>query len=96
MKKFGRTIWVAILSMLAFLGACHSNKSLTKAERSELIKERDSIQKIINVRESSCVYGSPEVMREYGAETRRLRDRVNEINTRLGENEPKSIRPTRH
>lgn len=89
MKKFTRTIWVGILSALAFLGACTSTKGLTKAERNQLIQERDSIQRIINDRESSCVYGSPEIIEAYGKETQRLREQVKEINARLGEDEPK-------
>ena len=89
MKKFGRTIWVAILSGLAFLGACASQKGLTKAERAQLIKERDSIQSIIESREGSCVYGSPEIIKEYGEETQRLRNQLNEINSRLEADESK-------
>lgn len=89
MKKFGRTLWVGILTGLAFLGACNSNKGLTKAEREQLIKERDSIQEILTRREGSCVYGSPEIIQAYGAETRRLQNQLNEINTRLAEDEPK-------
>ncbi|MBP5643224.1 MAG: hypothetical protein J6X10_03185 [Bacteroidales bacterium] len=89
MKKFGRTIWIWILSGLAFLGACGSNKGLSKNERAQLVKERDSIQEIIKSRENSCVYGSPEIIKEYGAETRRLREQLNEINTRLEEDDAK-------
>ena len=89
MKKFGRTIWIAILSGLAFLGACNANKGLTKAERAQLVRERDSIQEIIASREGACVYGSPEIIQAYGAETQRLRNQLNEINTRLEADESK-------
>ena len=89
MKKFGRTIWVGILAGLAFLGACATHKGLTKTERAQLVKERDSIQEIIKGRESACVYGSPEIIQAYGAETQRLRNQVNEINARLGEDDSK-------
>ena len=89
MKKFTRTIWIGILAGLAFLFACASNKGMTKAERASLEKERDSIQRIIKMRESSCVYGSPEVIREYGIETGRLRDQLNDINARLKEDDAK-------
>ncbi len=89
MKKLTRTIWVGILSGLAFLGACTSSKGLTKAERAQLIHDRDSIQSIINSREGACVYGSPEVIQEYGKETQRLRNQLEEINARLGKDEPK-------
>ena len=85
MKKFGRTIWVGILTALAFLGSCGSNKNLTKEERAQLVKERDSIQEVIKQRESSCVYGSPEIIQAYGNETQRLRNQLDEINARLSE-----------
>lgn len=88
MKRI-RTIWIAILGALAFLVACVSHKGMSKNERAELIKERDSIQNIIKMREHSCVYGSPEVLREYSLETNRLRQKLDSINQRLGENEPK-------
>lgn len=83
MKKFGRTIWVGILAGLAFLGACASHKGLTKAERADLEHQRDSIQMVIKGRESACVYGSPEIIKAYGAETQRLRNQLDEINARL-------------
>lgn len=89
MKKFGRTIWVGILAGLAFLGACASHKGLTKSERAQLVKERDSIQEILTKREGACVYGSPEIIKEFGEETQRLRNQLNEINARLGKNENK-------
>lgn len=89
MKRTFRSIWIAILGAFAFLVACVSHKDISKDERAELIKERDSIQNIIKMREHACVYGSPEVLREYSAETRRLRTQLDSINKRLGKNEPK-------
>lgn len=85
MKKFGRTIWVGILAGLAFLGACASHKGLSKSERASLEHQRDSIQEVLTRREGSCVYGSPEIIQAYGEETQRLRNQLNEINARLGE-----------
>ena len=69
-----------MLSGLAFLTACCSSKSCSRSERRELIRERDSIQEILSRRENACVYGTPEIIESYGAETARLRQRVNEIN----------------
>ena len=89
MKKFGRTIWIAVLSVVAFLVACVSSKGLTKAERTKLVKERDSIQEILNRREGACVYGTPEIIKAFGADNERLRHQLDSINKRLGENEPK-------
>lgn len=83
MKKFGRTIWVGILAGLAFLGACASNKGMSKAERADLEHQRDSIQQVLKSREGACVYGSPEIIQAYGEETRRLREQLNDINARL-------------
>ncbi len=89
MKKLGRTIWVGILAGLAFLGACGTHKGMTKDERAQLIKERDSIQQILKGREGACVYGSPEIIQAFGDETNRLRHQLDSINKRLGEDEPK-------
>ena len=89
MKRSVRTIWIAVLAGLAMLTACFSSKGLTKAERAQLIQERDSIQQILSRREGASVYGSPEIIKAYGEETQRLRDQIKEINARLGEDENK-------
>lgn len=86
MKKVVRTIWISALTGLAFLGACCTTKGgLSRAERKQLVKERDSIQEIIKKREMSAVYGSPTIIQEYGLETMRLRNQLDSINYRLGE-----------
>lgn len=86
MKKIVRTIWISALSGLAFLGACCTTKGgISKAERKQLIKERDSIQEILNRREGATIYGTPEVMQRYGLENLRLRAQLDSINYRLGE-----------
>ena len=86
MKKVVRTVWIGALSGLAFLAACCTTKGgLTKAEKKQLIKERDSIQQILSQREGSTIYGTPEVMARYGAETYRLRSQLDSINAKLGE-----------
>lgn len=85
MKKVVRTVWISVLSGLAFLAACCSQKGLSKAERKQLIKERDSIQEILTRREGAAVYGSPEIIARYGAETYRLRNQLDSINFKLGE-----------
>ena len=73
------------MSGLAFLGACCTTKGLSRAERKQLIKERDSIQEILKMREMAAVYGSPTVMQNYGLETMRLRNQLDSINYKLGE-----------
>ena len=91
MKKFGRIIWIAVLSAVAFMVACVSSKGLTKTDvdRTQLIKERDSLQRVLKQREGACVYGPPEIIQAYGDETNRLRHQLDSINNLLGEDEPK-------
>ena len=85
MKKIVRTVWIGALSGLAFLAACCSTNGLTRAERRQLIRERDSIQEMLSYREGACVYGTPEVMQRYSLETLRLRNQLDSNNYRLGE-----------
>ena len=86
MKKVVRTVWIGALSGLAFLGACCTTRGgISKAERKQLIKERDSIQEILNRREGAAVYGTPTIIQQYGLETLRLRNQLDSINYRLGE-----------
>ena len=86
MKKVVRTVWIGALSGLAFLAACcSSTKGLTRAERKQLVRERDSIQDILTRREGAAVYGSPEIIARYGAETYRLQNQLDSINAKLGE-----------
>lgn len=86
MKKVVRTVWIGALSGLAFLAACCTTKGgLTKAERKQLIKERDSIQEILSRREGSTIYGTPEIMAQYKLENYRLQCQLDSINSRLGE-----------
>ena len=85
MKKVVRTVWIGALSGLAFLAACCSSKGLTRAERKQLIRERDSIQDILTRREGAAVYGSPEIIANYKLETLRMQSRLDTINSQLGE-----------
>ena len=85
MKKVVRTVWISALSGLAFLAACCSAKGLSKAERKQLMHERDSIQDILTRREGAAVYGSPEIIARYGLETYRLQNQLDSINAKLGE-----------
>jgi len=85
MKKVVRTVCIGVLSGLAFLAACTTTNGLSRKERKQLIKERDSIQDILTRREGAAVYGSPEIIANYGAETARLRYELDSINNRLGE-----------
>ena len=57
---------------------------LTRKERRQLVKQRDSIQEILTRREGAAVYGSPEIIARYGAETYRLQNQLDSINAKLG------------
>ena len=85
MKKVVRTVWIGALSGLAFLAACCSQNGLTRKERKQLVKERDSIQEILTRREGAAVYGSPEIIANYKLETLRMQSRLDTINAQLGE-----------
>ena len=85
MKKIVRTVCIGALSGLAFLVASCSTKGLTRAEKKQLKHDRDSIQEILKMREMAAVYGSPEIIANFGAETARLRYELDSINQRLGE-----------
>lgn len=74
------------MSGMAFLAACCTTKGgLTRSEKRQLMKERDSIQQMLSSREGACVYGTPEIMQQYSLETLRLRSQLDSINYRLGE-----------
>ena len=86
MKKVVRIVWISALSGLAFLAACCATKGgISKAERKQLIKERDSIQGILEMREMAEIYGPPEIIVQYGLENLKLRNKLDSINYRLGE-----------
>ena len=85
MKKIVRTVWIGALSGLAFLAACCSQNGLTRKERKQLVKERDSIQEILTGREGAVIYGTPEIMARRAADTYRLQSQLDSINAKLGE-----------
>ncbi|MBR0540416.1 MAG: hypothetical protein IKG95_06290 [Bacteroidales bacterium] len=85
MKKIVRTIWISALSGLAFLGACCTNKGLTRSERKQLMRERDSIQEILKGREGAVIYGTPEIMQARKLKDLELKSRLDTINYQLGE-----------
>ena len=58
---------------------------MTRKERKQLVKERDSIQEILTRREGAAVYGSPEIIANYKLENLRMQSRLDTINAKLGE-----------
>ena len=53
------------------------------AIRAEKQKNLEELRRIIHERETSCVYGSPEVMREYSARTRSMRHEADSLQNDL-------------
>ena len=51
----------------------------------QLHQQLDSINYIIRQRESACVYGSPEIIQQYGEETRRLKKEAEDIVNKIKE-----------
>lgn len=84
MKKSLRKVWVGILALSALVvGACCSTKTveingetMTKKELKERIEQ---LRACVEDRENSCVYGSPEIIQEYGQETLRMRYELQEL-----------------
>ena len=95
MKKRVRTIWISILSGLAFIAACCCSQNKLpkdtpqedqkKIKAEQLQHQLDSINTIIQRREGACVYGSPEIIEAYGQETRRLKQEAENIQNQLKE-----------
>lgn len=86
MKKVVRIVWIGALTGLAFLAACCSTKGLTRAEKKQLKKDRDSIQEILKIHEMATHEDNPVALAEYEAESNRLRYQIDSINFRLGKN----------
>jgi len=93
MKRFLNKAWLGIVAAIAVVAtACCSHKPsptntdpsnqesdehrMTKGELKDRIAE---IQARIKEREMSCVYGSPEIIEQYGRETRRLRHEMDSL-----------------
>ena len=85
MKKVVRIVWIGALSGLAFLAACCSSKGLTKAEKKQLKRDRDSIQQILDMHWMSSIEAcNPVDSAEFQLESDRLQYQIDSINYRLG------------
>ena len=59
---------------------------LEKSARRLALQERIvELQEAIQYREGACVYGSPEIIEEYGRETQRMRDELQAVRKELKE-----------
>ncbi len=88
MKKIVKKMWIGAIAIATLIvGACCSHKtvvingeSLTKSELKARINE---LKSIIEDREMSCVYGSPEIIAQYGQETSRMRNELETLQNEL-------------
>lgn len=97
MKKIFRKAWVGVLAVAAVIaGACGTNKNTratnddpvnnevnAKPTKQELRDRIMAIRQRIKEREMSCVYGSPEIIQQYGQETNRLRHEADSLQSIL-------------
>ena len=86
MKKIVRIVWIGALSGLAFLAACCSSKGLTKAEKKQLKRDRDSIQEILDLHGMAAPEDNPVAIAEYKLDSMLLQYQIDSIDYRLGKN----------
>ena len=88
MKKIVRTVWISILSGLAFLVACTTSKGLSRAEKKQLKAERvEIINQIDKQRQESSDVTDPNAIMGYRGTELQLRERLNQIDGMLGNDE---------
>ena len=86
MKKIVRKVWIGALSGLAFLGACCSQKGLSRSERRQLTKERDAIQQMLTEKmNADCGDCLTEELIAHKSEIYSLQNKLDSINYRLGD-----------
>ena len=86
MKKTFKKIWIGTLTVATLIvGACCSHKTSgeQKMSKRELKTRIAELKAIVEEREMSCVYGSPEVIESYGRETRQLRHELDSLQNEL-------------
>ena len=86
MKKIVRTVWISVLSGLAFLAACCAQNGLSKSERKRLVEEREQVERELSHRKSVEYngYDVDEFMTMKG-EICSLENKLDSINFRLGD-----------
>lgn len=84
MKKVVRTVWISLLSGLAFLTACVSPNGLTRSERKQLRTERTELIEQIDIK-ANTFSDDPKILLEIREEEMKLRHRLAQINQQLGE-----------
>lgn len=90
MKKVVRTVWISVLSGLAFLAAGCSHRTSSKLEKQRLAQEKETIEGILYEKEMECLYGSPEIIRDNRQQIDDLNARLEAIESRINAlNEPR-------
>lgn len=84
MKKVVRTVWISLLSGLAFLVACTSPKGLSRAEKKQLKAERAELVAEIE-RHAAIQAGDTKAMLYLKEEALDLHERLAAIDLRLGD-----------
>lgn len=86
MKKVVRTVWISLLSGLAFLVACTCQGKLTRSEKKQLKQERAVImEQIEKAKEDAIVYSEAERVMAAKQDELKYRSRLDEINNLLGD-----------
>lgn len=86
MKRIFKKTWIGVVAFATLIvGACCSNKNTNdnKMSKKELKERIAQLKAIVEDREMSCVYGSPEIIAEYGRETGRLRAELDSLQKEL-------------
>lgn len=82
MKKIFRKAWLGVIAASALVvGACcsHRNSSEIKDLKARIAELKEELHK----REISCVYGPPEMIRQYGRETDQMREELESLEKEL-------------
>lgn len=83
MKKVVRTVWISLLTGLAFLVACTSPKGLTRAEKKQLKAERTELTHMLEAH-GMVTADDPRQLMGIREDELNLRTRLLDIETRLG------------
>ena len=86
MKKSFKKTWIGVLTVATLIvGACCTHKTIgdQKMSKKELKARIAELKAIVEEREMSCVYGSPEVIERYGYETGQLRHELDSLQHEL-------------
>ena len=82
MKRVFKKAWIGLLgTAIIVIGACCSHRNSPEVKD---IKARIAeLQENLKVREMSCVYGPPEMIREYGRKTEEMRHELDSLQAEL-------------